>query len=968
MLGVNLNLVGIAVAILFYGALCAYLLRKPFAEGIKRFLALPRMLQAAIVVVAVIATVEAQKQQGSTNEPPANAPGPLGSGGVMPGLQPQLTGLGYPVVLGPWLNGNFQHPAVSLNLVGGEPTVSMDDVLRGYRLAFVTNDTMHDHAMPTNAQLLGNVHVHGAASSWGRNILDFGDWSFPLGTNESAHSRLWWFVDGRLRAAPHDSESEISTGVQGALAVQGESHLWWAAGDDDTRVVGWENVFLGGGTNEAVNLQIVLRQDGCFETWSNDVGSVYARIDPNDWDGDGLDNSIDVQPTTDDGDCFGTGEDWFNLNCGNVLSAFSDTNGEIYVEWRSNVCASAYYWLQFTAQRDGTRVTITCDGPSNLGDLVVIANSNQVCTVPLLIGARYRVRSNWPVTDISSSDSEANISLNAAPPAGLRGAPIPQCGGQTFGPSADFEVERPISLELDGGGGTGQLVTSPYVGAEISSVTGSCCEVSLNGVSYSWGCNGNCGCSGYGQWWDVTATWEGYSKLFSWEEQCGCQAMNESNPEAWVELLCPSVIMKNGNSHTVSGSFNPPCETNATMTLTCVQGSDKIRVLSSDETWMEIQGVEASSMEGDVLFELSLDIGGDTYAITQAMTVAEVKYLHMESQLKDTEKNNNQPPFDGETACPFSVTSSPLADRHIAIPFYRVVDTNDFSVEDFSVNMRLELNPDVSPPCNAEWQILSNTAESGGLANMNGLCADFANPKRGGVIRLRSRVDGSPWTEGNIVLPLAGASIDSIVEDDLAAYAAQMDWLVSNYNQDERNSISFGEFWFASGGNGDYIGRPDSAARPTVWLYNQVNDEPTPTVQGVGFGAVMTWHGMPTLLSKVSNLFVSFGTKRIGVSEWRRQLSRMWYGTNDFFFGDGTSSMSWEAGNTLSTTNFALVTGALATNMWLRLGEKERRLWPNTANADNHVQWSETFDHNRQFVSPTTVKLGMEIINQHQGE
>ena len=296
------------------------------------------------------------------------------------------------------------------------------------------------------------------------------------------------------------------------------------------------------------------------------------------------------------------------------------------------------------------------------------------------------------------------------------------------------------------------------------------------------------------------------------------------------------------------------------------------------------------------------------------------------------------------------------------------MDTNDFSVEDFSVNMRLELNPDVSSPYNAEWQILSNTTGSGGLANKRGLCADFANPKHGGVIRLRSRVDGSPWTEGNIVLPLSGASIDSILESDLAAYAALMDWLVDNYNQDERNSMNFGEFWFVNGGNGDYIGRPDSAARPTVWLYNQVNDEPTPTVKGVGFGAVMTWHGVPTLLSKVGNLFVSFGTKRIGVSEWRRQLSRMWYGTNDFFFGDGTSSMSWEAGNTLSTTNFAQVTGPLVTNMWLKLGKKERRLWPNTANADNHVRWSETFDYNRQFISPTTVELGMEILNQQQGD
>lgn len=930
---VNWNVVGIFAAFAIYGAFAAYTLRRPLAKVLARLRAMPRISQVAACVFVAVATVQAQKQSGSTNEPPLNAPGP--GGGLLGGMH-----------VGPVLR-----PLPQLRLIGGggSANVSAEDVARGYRMVCETNDACHAYAMPTNAAFLGNAHIRGAASGFGMNVVDFGAWSFPFGSNGVLRSRLWWFPDGRVRALPHDAADEISAGVEGALAVQGESRLWWAEGEDDCRILTWEGVFAGGDTNAAVNLQVVLGGGGdWFETWSNDVGRVYARLEPDDWDGDGLDNAIDALPTASDGDCFGTGVDWLNANCSGVLSASEGTNGEVVVEWHTNSNENAYYWLQFTAMQDRTRVTIECDGPSNLGDMVVIANSNQVCRVPLLIGARYHVRASPHVDDVSVSDPEAFVSY-------LRSV-------------GEFYVERPIELYFAGDDDSGTISSDPDIGVVIGAITGNCCEVSFNAYTYTWTCCASCHCTGYGQNWNVTATWEGYSKLFQWLAQCDCQAENESNPDRWFSLSCPSVIMKNGYSHTVSGSFDPPCATNATMTLTCVQGSDKIRVLSSGDAWMVVQGSMASGMEGDVLFELSLDLDGNTYAVTQALTVAEVKYLHMESELKDTEKNNNQPPFDGETACPFSETNSPAADRHIAIPFYRVVDTNDFSVEDFSVNMRLELNPDVSSPYNAEWQILSNTTGSGGLANKHGLCADFANPKHGGVIRLRSRVDGSPWTEGNIVLPLSGASIDSILESDLAAYAALMDWLVDNYNQDERNSMNFGEFWFVNGGNGDYIGRPDSAARPTVWLYNQVNDEPTPTVKGVGFGAVMTWHGMPTLLSKVGNLFVSFGTKRIGVSEWRRQLSRMWYGTNDFFFGDGTSSMSWEAGNTLSTTNFAQVTGPLVTNMWLKLGKKERRLWPNTANADNHVQWSETFDYNRQFTSPTTVELGMEILNQQQGD
>lgn len=919
---INWNIVGIVAALAFYGFLAVMMLRKPLGAALAHVKAMPRPVQVVTAILAVIATVQAQKSGngGGTNEPP-----------------PRLNA-----------GANFLRSGPN----APTPTVTAEEIARGYRLDYETNDIAHVYAMPVNGVYVGNSHMHGASSSWGMNLIDFGDWSFPFGSNHVAYSKFWWFVDGRIRVSPLDPSREIATGAHDVLSMQGVSRIWRTAVGDGQSIA-WENVFVGGDTNSAANLQIVLKDNGDFETWSNEVGRVYARINPDDWDGDGLDNAIDAWPETSDGDCFGTGIDWLNANCSGVLSASAGTNGEIVVEWGTNANANVYYWLQFTALADGTRVTADCDGPSNLGDMVVIANSNQVCRMPLLVGARYRVRASRPISDISTSDQEANVWTNDA---------------QQSWSSCDLGVERPVLLSLEGEGGSGYLATRPDVGAAIGAITGNCCQVSLNADAYTWTCSGDCHCVGYGQYWNVTATWEGYAKLFPWWAQCDCQAANESNPEAWFLLACPPVIMKNGYSHTVFGSFDPPCETNATMTLICVQGSEKISVLSSGEAWMEIQGIAASDVAGDVLFELRLDMGGETFAVTQALTVAEVKYLHMESELKDTEKNNNQPPFTGETSCPFCVTNSPIVDKHIAIPYYRVVNTNDFSVEDFSVNMRLELNPDVSPQCDAEWQIISNTAESGALANVHGLCADFANPKHGGVIRLRSRVDGSPWTEGNIVLPLAGASIDDIVEGDLAAYAAQMDWLIANYNKDERNSKDFGERWFVSGGNGDYIGRPDSAARPTVWLYNQVNDVPTSSLNGVGFGAIMTWHGLPTRLSKVSNLFVSFGTKRIGVAEWRRQLSRIRYGTNDFLFGDGTSSMSWEAGNTLSISNFAQTTGTLATNMWFRQGAKERRLWPNVESADNHVQWSPSFDYNRQFVSPTTVELGMDILNSQQGE
>ena len=915
-----LSTVGIAVALLFYGALCACWLRKPLSEGLRRFRALPCMVQVMMVVMVVIATVEAQKQQGSTNEPPLNAPGPLGA-------PPSLMML--------------------LPLGGSGPTVSAEDIRRGYRLAFMTNDVSHVHAMPANAQRLGNVHVHGAASSWGRNILDFGDWSFPLGTNEAAHTRLWWFVDGRLRASPHDAASEISTGVQGALAVQGDSHLWWAAGDDDSRVVGWENVFPGGCTNEAVSLQVVLRPDGSFETWSNDVGAVYARIDPNDWDGDGLDNLIDEHPTTDDGDCFGTGENWLNMNCGNVLSAFSNTNGEVSVAWRSNVCESAYYQLQFTAQKDKTRITITCDGPSNLGDLAVIANSNQVCTVPLLIGAEYRVKASWPVTNISASDPDASINPNSVA-------------------SDDFKVEHPISLELDGGGGTGQLVTTPDVGAQISEVEGSCCDVFLYGGSYAWSCGGNCECLGYGQWWDVTATWEGYSKMFSWEEQCGCQARNETNMVAWVTLSAAPVVIRGGWLGGVSATFFPPeSAEGATATLRLDGGGKVVPWENENRTgavslpmsippggsgsfWLE--GVEVSDTVGDVRVYLDVTAGEDTYTLTQSVTVACVNRMEMTSTV--SEVSSNPPPFIGETAYPFLESNSLNPDRHLLIPFCNVATQgqNGFTVSDFTVEMGLVLEPEgvSSSGLQCEWEVAEARPQmSGSLIPLSGLAARFANPKQGGVYRFRSRVNGSPWTEGNVVLPLSGASIDAQLAVDMAAVDATITYVTNKYSYLERQTISFGEAWFYDNGVGDYLGRVDNATWRTVWRYNQVNDLS-------GKGAVATWHGVPTRMAKVSNFLVAYETERIGVWSVSQWLARLNYGRNDFGFdGDDSASGSWNAGvDVANGGDFGATTLTFVTNAWSSAGDKERKLWPNPSAADNHTTPFLGIDWNYNFVSP----------------
>ena len=96
-------------------------------------------------------------------------------------------------------------------------TLHSSDVARGWRVESVTTNETVSYTMPSNAVYVSNWHIHGARSSFGRNVVDFGSagtprptsWSFPLGTNGAAFSSFWYFVDGRIRPTPKDAAHEI---------------------------------------------------------------------------------------------------------------------------------------------------------------------------------------------------------------------------------------------------------------------------------------------------------------------------------------------------------------------------------------------------------------------------------------------------------------------------------------------------------------------------------------------------------------------------------------------------------------------------------------------------------------------------------------------------------------------------------------------------------------------------------------
>ena len=433
--------------------------------GLRALRRLPRSLMVGFVTAAIVATLTAQK----TNNVPPNMNQPQ----MQPGGS-SLTGLTGLVGI-----GNL------ISLVNPVQT-TIDDIMRGWRVESVTTNAAVSYAMPTNAALVGNWHIHGASSSFGSNRIDFGNWAFPLGTNDEAFSSFWYFIDGRIRPAPHDAAHEICAVGVPMSAVPEQSRLWRLDGEDGVRILTWESFFLGGDTNFPINAQIVLSPNGDFLTRSNDVETVCRRISPDDWDDDGIHNERDANPASYDGDFFGVA---------NSLPP--------------NANPDAYYWLDLsvTGLLGVAAIRVTCDGASDLGDHVIIARTNQVCHIPLLAGATYAVDSNLPFDYSAVSSEYAEIVTNDA-------------NRLTVSLPLELTFER---VQMRGGSDSYVAHTSPIdVGPRILNIAGGCCSCVTNEIGFSWGCSLQCLCGGSEHSLSGAAKWEGYSYPFSWWGRCHC--------------------------------------------------------------------------------------------------------------------------------------------------------------------------------------------------------------------------------------------------------------------------------------------------------------------------------------------------------------------------------------------------------------------------------------------------------------
>ena len=123
-------------------------------------------------------------------------------------------------------------------------------------------------------------------------------------------------------------------------------------------------------------------------------------------------------------------------------------------------------------------------------------------------------------------------------------------------------------------------------------------------------------------------------------------------------------------------------------------------------------------------------------------------------------------------------------------------------------------------PLSVHWTRVAGPT-SGVLLASSALSATYRNPNKGGVYRFRVAIRNGAGTdvafaEANLVLPLAGAEMDSVMQTNLPMADAFVARVVSKYTARERRNGNNLDRWFVEWNSGDYVGRLDNQATLSV--------------------------------------------------------------------------------------------------------------------------------------------------------
>lgn len=366
-------------------------------------------------------------------------------------------------------------------------SVSESDIARGCQRLSVSTNVGYSYAMPTNGILHGHWRERGAYEDVVR--IDFGDWGFLHGSNEVR--RLWAFSWGMARSVLRDAACEIAPVGSPMSAIPYMSRLWTAQTSNDTQLVTWEKFVFGrvplssaesaeSAGFDVVNAQIELFCNGDFILRSNEVATAFRNIDPNDWDGDGWTNDVDLDPRVWTGGDFG------------LSQPLPDGANE-----------SAYCWIDVRTPYNAV-VRFSGDGASDLPDPTFTTRAGETNRVTLLVGKRYAVESVQPVSVVGKSASEIMVDGDG---------------------TTALTVVYPVTVEAADGdnGGFAMRVSPSNLGGEFD-WTRHCCPITGFGLRFWYACTAGCDCTGCAA--GGFYSYEGYS-LVCGGGACGCPMREE---------------------------------------------------------------------------------------------------------------------------------------------------------------------------------------------------------------------------------------------------------------------------------------------------------------------------------------------------------------------------------------------------------------------------------------------------------
>ena len=354
-------------------------------------------------------------------------------------------------------------------------------------------------------------------------------WSFPW--RDGFLEVMTVFSDGGLRPAlrtpyfppPFEAPLAVVPSFNWNLLPGGVSNVFWhAVSPSNSLVVTWENSPVNRNVNCITNFQAEFFTDGRFAYRYQDHAVDYAPVFPFDWDGDGLENSVDPEPLVAGPDAHGTNVEWYNIVCSNVYEAVEAVEpvaapvgteigprdlappGISLSPRTSDVNTNAYYFVAVVASRGPAPIYFTADGESRLGNPVVVARAGETNHVPLLIGATYTVSSTAP------------LAIEAPPSAMVT----------QMRDGSSFTVTWSSGFSCSSQGGLFVPVVSEH--ARLAGEffwTGGCCLL-VNGITMRYACNG-CGCGGCSA--AVNYGYEGYALVLA-VEGCGCAGAGTGTP------------------------------------------------------------------------------------------------------------------------------------------------------------------------------------------------------------------------------------------------------------------------------------------------------------------------------------------------------------------------------------------------------------------------------------------------------